>query len=106
MTFETFIKRGDTPTKKWEADDDLDTATSVKIICRVPDAEVPFINREVDSHAGNIVSVTFTPAETATVGPEHGYNLEIQAQFPERDGPITYPERGYLKLYVTADLGD
>lgn len=106
MSTETFVKRGDTPTKSWEADDNLDSATQVKIIVRAPGDETAFINRPVDARSGKVVSVTFTESETAVVGPKAGYDLEIQAQFPDRDGPVTYPERGFLKLYVTSDLGD
>lgn len=101
LPYETFIKRGDTPTKRWQASDDLSIATEVKIIAGVR-GETPVIDREVDQVDGDIVYVTFTETETSEVA---NLDLEIQARFNSVAGPITYPERGYLKLYIVEDLG-
>lgn len=99
-TYETYVKRNDRVIRRWQANDDLDAATQVRFIVKNSDGVL--IDRNISSGNidGEIVSVELQTEETADAGE---WNVEIEATFP--DGQvITYPDNGYLKLYIVEDL--
>jgi len=95
---ETYIKRGDTPTKQWMASDDLPSAADTYIVIGRKQG-TPIINRTVDTVLGKVATITFTAEETENVGL---WSLELET----RVGSViqTFPERGFLSLVIGEDL--
>lgn len=93
------IKRGDAATLVWELDPLPPDATAAKVIIRPAFGGAAVVSRgaTLDVEAGR-VSITLTPAETATAGL---YRCEVEIS----PGPVTYPSDGYEPLTIRADLG-
>lgn len=92
--YEYHTKVGNTDTFRILASDDLDAASSVKLVVGRKQESPTEVDAVV---AGRIATVTITPAETAVAGLR---TMELDVMWPGSGGRTRYPGRGVLLLYV------
>jgi hypothetical protein len=97
------LKQNDAPVKQLQVNVNLTElgATEVKVI--TSETQEPYtdvIDRPVDDFDGDLVTIHFTSEETAVLGI---WDLVVRATIPGV-GPVTFPERAFVKMYVERNL--
>ncbi len=93
----TVIKRGDSVPLTLDLGVDLAGYTTARVIVAARPGATPIVDR-AGTISGQTVTITLTPAETATPGT---YLVEVEMS----PGPHTWPSDGSCTLRITPDLG-